>query len=165
VRYIIFVPESARPLTKDVDPLSVEYLTARVIPQLRTLTESDYRNGPKSILSTAARWSYILHDQNVLWCVEWEPGLLVVEFSPSGQMRWSALDSPVPNFGGRLASEDELAAFDEDEPNPQYNIVFDAWDAEVDSTQRTGWTAATDTELHIWNEAMRRPLLLSSDQR
>lgn len=69
-------------------------------------------------------------------------------------MSWCALRSPNPNFGGREASEAELDAYDEDEPNPQYNLVFDAWDPEVDPELREGWSEASADEVRRWKAAI-----------
>ena len=54
---------------------------------------------PAAILHTFARYSYIIYRNNVYWCAEWEPGLIVVRFSPDGSLAWTALRSPIPNFG------------------------------------------------------------------
>ena len=62
------------------------YLFERVAPTLRGLSDDEYANGLALILHTFARWSYILRDNDVFWCSEWEPGLTVVRFSPDGTM-------------------------------------------------------------------------------
>jgi hypothetical protein len=88
--------------------------------------------GLAAVLSTAARYSYVLDKQDVLWLVEWPPGLIVVQLSPSGHMRWTALRSPVPDFGGRLPLPEDGSPDDYDGINPQYNLVFTPIDASDD---------------------------------
>ena len=108
----------------------------QIIEQLKPLSDADYMNGPAVILRTLAKSCYVICGEDVLWCTEWGPGLVVIRFSPSGEMAWAAIRSPVPNFGGREASEEELDAYDEDEDNPQYNLIFTPWDAQFDPQDR-----------------------------
>lgn len=138
MQYIINVPGDgdewsiySAPVPKD----DAAYLK-RVISTLRPLSDDNYLNGPAFILNTLAKYSYILDDRNVYWCVQWAPGLIVVRFSPDGKMEWSAIRSPVPNFGGREADEAEWNEYDEDAVNPQYHLIFDPWDAQFDSQKR-----------------------------
>lgn len=115
-----------------VDPLEVTYLDEVIEPALEPLSDADYvaRYGP--ILETAARASYVLRGAAVYWCVEWKPGLVVVRFE-GDTMRACELVSPVPEFGGRVATQAELDAWDEDARNHQIRLVFDAWDAQFDA--------------------------------
>jgi len=83
-----------------------------------------------------ARYSYVLNENDVYWCIEWNPGLIVVRFSPKDEMAWTAIRSPVPNFGGREADESDWDDYDEDADNHQYNLIFDPWDAQFDGRQR-----------------------------
>jgi hypothetical protein len=157
--YLIFLPgnEDVLALSRALGKLESDYLKRMVSPLLRPLAEAEYVQGPIGILHTFARYSYVLAGRNILWCVEWGPGLLVLEFSRRGSMRWCALRSPNPEFGGRVASEEELKGYDEDHPNPQYNLVFTAWDARMDPDRRGGWTPATAYEITCWERAMARP--------
>lgn len=105
----------------------------RAISTLRPLSEEDYTNGLAAVLKTGAHFSYVLWNENVYWCIEWDPGFIVVQFTPKGDMAWTAIRSPVPGFGGREATDAEWDEYDEDAPNPQYNLIFDPFDAQYDS--------------------------------
>lgn len=109
---------------------------ARVAATLRPMSDDQYMHGPAAVLQTFAPYSYVLEGDAVYWCAEWGPGLIVVRFCPGGSLAWTALRSPVPDFGGREASESDWADYDEDAENPQYNLVFDAWDAQFDRENR-----------------------------
>src|SRR5262249_54930337 len=121
---------------------------------LRPLAEKDYREGAQGIVTTLARSSYILRGDDVLWCVEWRPGLVVIEFSPAGRVRWCAPRSPDPQFGGRQGSGEEVDAYDDEAPNPQYGIVFTAWDAQDDPGDRQGWKPASKADQERHTRAM-----------
>jgi hypothetical protein len=157
-RYIIFDLEDDTDeimFSGAVNQPEADYLRDVVLPRLRPLSEEDYFNGPLAIYGTAARFSYVLAGSDVYWCVEWDPGLLVIRFSADGSMSWCSLRSPVPNFGGREATEEELDAYDEDEPNPQYNLVFDAWDPQLEPELRDdGWAEVSADERRRWKAAM-----------
>jgi len=90
------------------------------------------------ILKTAARYSYVLDGCDLYWCIEWDPGLVVVRMSPGKELEWVALRSPIPNFGGRepLPEDGDPDEYDEDAENPQYNLVFRPWDAQFDEEYR-----------------------------
>jgi hypothetical protein len=105
----------------------------QVVTTLRPLSDKEYLNGPVVCLETMAKYSYVLDGNDLYWLVEWEPGLLVVRFRPDGTMAWTAARSPVPDFGGREASEAEIDAYDEDAPNPQYNLIFDPLDTQLEA--------------------------------
>jgi hypothetical protein len=156
-RYLIFDLEEGTDepsLSGAVNQPEADYLREMVLPRLRPLSEEDYSNGPLAIYATAACFSYILAGSDVYWCVEWNPGLLVIRFSADGPMSWCALRSPVPDFGGREATEEELDAYDEDEPDPQYNLVFDAWDPQLEPDLRDGWISISADERRRWVAAM-----------
>jgi len=112
------------------------YFVKRLLPTLCPLSDSAYMLGPAVILGTLARYSYILFEGSVYWCIEWEPGLLVIEFAPDGYMAWTAIRSPVPEFGDRTPIQNDIDAYDEAAPNHQHNLVFDPWDAALDETYR-----------------------------
>lgn len=113
----------------------VAYLR-RIIAELRPLSEEDYMNGPAVMLHTLAKYSYVLNEHELFWCVEWAPGLIVVRLSPNEPMAWAAIRSPVPNFGGRATADADWDDFDEDAENPQYNLIYDPWDAQFDAQDR-----------------------------
>lgn len=146
--YLIFAGEQAEMRSLAVGAAQARYLRDVVDPLLRPLTREQYTNDVHAILGTFARYSYVLHASHVYWCVEWSPGLLVVRFAPTGAIDWCALKSPNPEFGGRTATEAELDAFDEDAPNPQYRLVFDAWDARE-------LPLATAEQVGSWQAAMQ----------
>lgn len=133
--YVISVDEvmlSAPPKRADR-----QFFEAHLVPNLRPMSDADYMQGPAVILQTLAPYSYILYQGDVYWCAEWEPGLVVVRFSPGGGLAWTVLRSPIPDFGGREASDEELEAYDEDAENHQYNLVYQSWDARFDQFWRT----------------------------
>ena len=71
-RYVVHV-WSAGVRTSYTQPLpdrSAAYLAETVRPALVPLADDDYLSGPAAILSTPARSSYVLLDDEVLWCVE-----------------------------------------------------------------------------------------------
>jgi hypothetical protein len=138
-RYVIFVDQEGQEgvmLTAPLDEDDREYFVKGVLPTLRPLSDEDYMNGPAVILHSWARFSYILMGRTVYWCAEWQPGLIVVRFSPDGQMAWSGLRSPIPNFGGRTPNAEDLQNADEDAENHQYNLIFHAWDAQFEEDTR-----------------------------
>ncbi len=137
MRYVIFVErdDQLETYTAPVPDDDAAYLK-RVMASLRPLSQEAYLNGPAVILHSLAPYNYVLDGQDLYWCVEWPPGLLVVRFAPGGDMAWCMLRSPVPDFGGRVANDSEWDDYDEDAPNPQYNLVFDPWDAQLDHELR-----------------------------
>lgn len=140
MQYLFFVPsdhdpERATLYTAPVALDDADYLRS-TIGTLRPLSDDDYLSGPAVVLQTFAKYSYVLHKAAVFWCIEWEPGLIVVRFTPDGLLAWTALRSPIPNFGGRDADESAWDAYDEDVKNPQYNLIFDPWDAQLDPELR-----------------------------
>jgi hypothetical protein len=146
VRYIIFTDEDGEKVIRSspLSPTSEAYLRDVALPALRPLSDEAYVDGPAEIVGTLARSSYVLDDEVVYWCVEWPPGLLVVRLSPDGSMASAELTSPNPEFGGREATPEELDDFYDvqDEDNPQYDLVFDAWDAQFDEEEWTEWEVA-----------------------
>lgn len=149
MKYIIFFYEDADPVeaaepvlwSRSVQPGEEAYLRESVFPSLRPLSDEEYQIGPAKIRNTAARYSYILDNAVVYWCVEWEPGLVVVRFAPDASLALAELRSPNPQFGGREATDEELDNYDEDneEQTHQYNLIFDAWDAQFDEDERREW--------------------------
>ena len=149
--------EAKRPaLCRPVARSDVRYLKNVVVPSLRVLSDQEYFYGAHSIVETAAHASYVRFDRCILWCIEWGSGLLVVQCLESGAFQFCQLRSPNPNFGGRLSTPEEDAAFDEDAPNPQYNIVFDGWDADLEPSRFPDVREATEEESAVWGKCMRR---------
>lgn len=139
MQYVNFVyPDGDDDPVLHTAPVAADEATyfERIIAELRALSEEDYMNGPAVVLHTMAKFSYILRGEELFWCIEWQPGLIVVRMAPRQPMSWAAIRSPVPNFGGREASEAELEAYDEDAENPQYNLIFTPWDAQFDAQDR-----------------------------
>lgn len=155
MKYIIFVYEGTDPeeagepvlWSRSVPPGEEAYLRESVLPGMRPLSDEEYMAGPAKILNTAAHYSYVLDGEVVYWCVEWEPGLVVVRFALDASLALAELRSPNPEFGGREATDEELENYDEDneERTHQYNLVFDAWDAQFDDDERAEeWEVADD---------------------
>ena len=157
MKYIltVFEGEKEELVVKPVPRESVDYLRYVVFPALQPLSDEEYMYGPAAILRTFAHFSYILDGEVLYWCIEWEPGLLVIEMSPSGKMRWSSHKSLNPRFGGREASEEEIANYDEDEPNHQYYIVFDAWDAQFEEIYRDDCVPIDDKTKALYESALQ----------
>ena len=166
-RYAIFVAQGG-PNVMFTGPLGAdarEYLLRGIVPALRPLSDDEYLSGPVAILGTAARSSYVLVNRDVFWCVEWEPGLIVVRFSPNGAMAWAAFRSPIPDFGRRTPTEEDLkfaAELDPEADNPQYNLVFDAWDAqfEEDAREYRDFEPASADESSRWEAALAHAVAL-----
>lgn len=132
--YVIFVHEVM--FTAPLAETDLNYFINGILPTLQPVSDEDYMQGPAVILHTAARFSYIIYQEDVYWCAEWQPGLIVVRFSPDCSMARTVLRSPIPDFGGRQAEEEDLRSYDEDAVNHQYNLVFRAWDAQFDEFLR-----------------------------
>jgi hypothetical protein len=143
-QYVIFLDEVM--LAAPLEEGDSNYLRSGVLPHLSPLSDEEYMQGPAVILHTLARYSYILWRKDVYWCSEWEPGLIVVRFSPDGGMVWAALRSPIPNFGGRRPTAEDRRNYDPDAENHQYNLVFNAWDAQFDEDWRK-WRSFERAEL------------------
>jgi len=138
MNYIIFVEKDDESMMfhAPVPEENAAYLRDRVAPTLRPLRDEAYMLGPAVILKTLARYSYVLDEHDLYWCAEWDPGLLVVRFSPNHSMAWTAIRSPVPAFGGRTPKQEDLDSYDETAVNHQYRLVFDPWDAQLDERIR-----------------------------
>jgi hypothetical protein len=132
------------------------YVRTHIIPRLRPLTDEEYMTGPAVVLQTFARSSYILHGVDLLWCVEWAPGLMVLRFSPDGSLAWTGLRSPVPNFAGREPMQEDIDAYDEDAENYQYNLVFNPWDAQFsdDDRESDGYAPADEATQRAYEAAV-----------
>ncbi len=138
MQYVILVEQKRQApamYTAEVDQDDAAYLR-KAAQTLRPLSSEEYMRGPAAILHMLARYSYVLDGQDVYWCVEWTPGMIVIKFSRQGQMQWTALRSPVPDFGGKKPSPEDLAAYDKNAPNHQVNLIFDPWIAQSDPEDR-----------------------------
>jgi hypothetical protein len=146
MEYIIFVGEE-----KYVGPVPEEtqqFLRESVLPALRPLSDEAYSLGPAYILRTLARFSYVLIDDALLWCIEWSPGGIVVRLAPDGTLAFCAFRSPDPD--------------DEDEEDPFYALVFDAWDAQFDDELRDegGFVPASESIKQKFEAATRHTNVL-----
>lgn len=162
MKYIIFAEEDEKTVlrSQSLGPASEVYLREVVLPALRPLSDEEYSSGPVKILSTAAPFSYVLDDEIVYWCVEWEPGLLVVKFAPDKSLAQAELPSPNPQFGGREATDEELENYDEDAENHQYNLVFDAWDAQFDEEELQEWEVVDEDTKNRFEAALAHVQML-----
>jgi hypothetical protein len=114
-RYVIPEPgvvEEAVLLTAPVGEWDAEYFTDEILPTLRPMSDEEYMHGPAYILSSFAHYSYVLYEQDVYWCVEWDPGLIVIRLSPDATMAWNAFRSPIPDFGGREPQQEDVDNYD-----------------------------------------------------
>jgi hypothetical protein len=141
--YHVAVRLSSPPLVKPVRPLYERYFRAEIIPKFRPLSLDQYLGGPIGIVTSAARFAYVLDNETMNWCIEWPPGLLVIDVT-SDAMQWAARRSPNPQFGERSATDAEIERYEEWEeawerehypvPQPQYGLIFDAWDDIVEQS-------------------------------
>lgn len=155
MEYVIFVTSGGQEIlyTGPVPGCDAAFLQ-RIVDLLRPLSHEGYMTGPAAILHTLARSSYVLCGAELLWCVEWEPGLVVLRFSPNGEIGWGAVRSPVPDFGGCAAVESDRDGYNEDAENSQYNLIFDPWDAQFDDDERVRKSfvpADSESELRFQN--------------
>jgi hypothetical protein len=141
-------------LVKPVHPLYARYFREEVLPRFQPISLDQFVAGPIGISTTAARFSYVLDNEAVNWCIEWNPGLLVINVTPNS-MQWAARRSPNPEFGGRSATAAERERYAEWEQSwekkhhlvqpPQYGLIFDAWDDIVEQSF-SGWQPASDLQ-------------------
>lgn len=137
MQYVNFVYEDSDDATLHTGPVpdsDAAYLR-QVSQHLQPLSDEEYMTGPAVILHTMAKYSYVLDANELYWCTEWDPGLLVVKMVPDAELQWVALRSPIPNFGGRDPLPEDDEDYDEDN-NPQYNLIFTPWDAQYDKQNR-----------------------------
>lgn len=137
--YIIEVGESSEQMERYVAPVAEadeEYLR-RAVQHFVPLTLEQIAQGLSVIFQSGAQYSYVINENELLVCIEWQPGLLIVKVSEEQELQWVALRSPIPNFGGRVSlPEDGDPAEYDDLDNPQYNVVFTPWDAQFDPDER-----------------------------
>jgi hypothetical protein len=85
-QYVIFVDdegEKGAMFMAPLEPGDRDYFK-NVLRKMRPLSDHEYMNGLDAIRHTLARYSYILWEECVFWCVEWDSGLIVIRFSPDG---------------------------------------------------------------------------------
>jgi len=155
--YHIAVRLSGPPLVKPLRPLYERYLREQVIPRFQPLSLDQYLSGPNGIPATLARFSYVLDNEAVNWCIEWEPGLLVINVTPHA-MQWAARRSPNPQFGDRSATGAEIQRYEawgeawENEhypvPPPQHGLIFDAWDDMIEESF-SEWQSASEAQTRV----------------
>ncbi len=157
MKYFIWDKED-HPLTAPVAKADRDYFKKYVLLNLTPITETDYMEGFLAILHSLAKQSYILFDGKLYWLIEWDPGLIVLEFNQSGTMRAVALRSPIPCFGGREPLDiDNKEDYDEDAENHQYNLIFDAWDAQFDLQEQKwrGFKPAREEEQKLYFDCLK----------
>ncbi|MEO0474941.1 MAG: hypothetical protein AAF085_03070, partial [Planctomycetota bacterium] len=126
MHYVIFVPngdDHSDLYVGPVDDRDAAYLQ-QAIEHLSPMTDEQYLIGPAALLQAAVRYSYILHEKIVYWCIEYQPGLLIVRLASDDELHWAAIRSPVPDFGGRepLPEDGDPDTYEDDE-NPQINLI------------------------------------------
>lgn len=157
MKYLIHVHEaddSVKKYTGDVWWQDGEYLE-KCLQHLQPMTDEAYCNSLLVILNTGARWSYVIDHDIILWLVEWDPGFIVVRFGPDNLIAATAIRSPIPNFGGREATDADWDAYDEDGENHQYNLIFHPWDAQMDPTCRGDYKPANETDAACFEACMK----------
>lgn len=142
MKYLIFVEKKGKyvGLCCDVAKSDAAYLQKKVIPKMKPLTDDEYLYGPSGIVRTPAKHSYVIDGNDVYWCIDWSPGLLVIRFSPDGSMAWGAMNR---------AKEGE-----DDFDDPRYNLVYRAWDAQFDEIEQEDWNTAPKALVDRHTKAM-----------
>jgi len=147
-------------LVKPVRPLYAHYFHQEVVPRFQPISVDQFVGGPIGISATAARFSHVLDNEAVNWCIEWNPGLFVISVTQNS-MHWAARRSPNPEFGGRSATNAERERYAKWEHSwekqhplvqpPQYGLIFDAWD-EIVEQSFSDWRPASELE----NQTIRK---------
>lgn len=132
LKYFFWVDKDDRNDSKlhvgDVSATAAAFIRLHVGQNLSSLDADTYNHGPLGLLSSAVSSVYIMDRDAVLWCTEWEPGLIVVRFSPGDEMRWAAFRDPRPDFADRTPLPGD--SDDDANDNPLYSLIFDGWDAQ-----------------------------------
>lgn len=146
-------------VTGPVSDGAATYLQDVVKPLLQPLSDDEYTGGPMAILRTPARHGYVLDGDSVYLCIEWKPGLVVVRFEPDAPMAWAALASPHP--------KDDTDADDwpDETPDPQYDLVYDAWDAQFEVPERDDWDVVDAERQARFEAATQHASTLASELR
>lgn len=137
-------PVAVAPVGVDV----AEYLNM-IVPYLRPVTPEDYARGLAVLPRTGAPHSHVLVPPDVFRCVEWEPGLIVVRFGPDGDISWCGVRSP-------MAPTPDDHHRDPEAENPQFRLVFDAWDArhDDDHAEWMGFVAGSEETSEACDRAL-----------
>lgn len=130
-------------MVKPLENILAQYMRKQVLPLMKPLSKDDYLYGPAAILGAEAAYSYLLDGSVVYWCVEWDPGLLVIRFDDKGKMAYAALQALNPLFGNRTATLADIKAYEERECDQQVELVYQGYDAQFEDADRTGWVIAT----------------------
>ncbi|WP_286237874.1 hypothetical protein [Neptuniibacter halophilus] len=130
-----------------------EYFHTQVLPCLTPVSDQRYIQSFSIFKETHARWSYVLCEDKLYQCVLWPPGLIVLEFSPEGKIRAAAFNSLRPDHN---ASDEAWDDYDET-TDPQYNLVFEAWDATYDdwAYRQNHFSPASPEELALQHRCLR----------
>jgi hypothetical protein len=149
MKYIL-LNDSTNLLECEVPPSESRYLQA-AISSLEDLSDAEYLSSVVVVLRTSAKYSYVLDGINVLWLIEWQPGLIVVKFSPTKRMQWTAIRSPIPDFGGRIPLPPDDC---EDIQNPQYDLIYTSFDAAIDPDCTENFSKCDPETVSVFNAAL-----------
>ena len=131
MKYLIWVTEkdnSEKMYAAPVDKIDSDYFKREVTSYLKPISQAFYCQSFCAILQTLSRWSYVLYNEKLYWCILWgTSGLIVLEFQDDGTIQGVALRSP---------HKDEHWN-DGIYENHQYNLVYTAWDAQFEEEKRT----------------------------
>lgn len=110
---------------------------AEVDEALTPIAPEAYRDGPAVLLTTEARFAYVVTEQRTYWVVQWPPGFVVVTFGVDGT--FGAARLPV-----------------EDDDHPVVDLLVGAWEAQFDAEQRSevGFVPARPATEAAWQAAM-----------
>ncbi|MBI1249396.1 hypothetical protein GC197_16345 [bacterium] len=167
MQYVNFVYEDSDEPTLFTGPVpesDAAYLR-EAAAHLKPLTDEEYITGPAAILCSLAKSSYVLDGEDLYWCIEWQPGFVIVKMAPNAEMKWVALRSPVPDFGGREPLPEDGDPDQDIDDNPQYNLIFTPWDAQFDKQEREwgSFLPADEDSQTRFENAMSRADSLSKD--
>jgi len=143
------------PFTAPLETLQQQLLSELALPNLRTVSVEDYRDGFSVLWNSAAPSSVVIDDETVFVCFEWDPGCILLQIGPTSPIAAVALRDPRPTFGRREPLADD-PPFDEEElTNPLYDLIFTPWDAQFDPRDRQwgGFTAASATDTEVVRRA------------
>lgn len=142
----------------NVDKGDADYLR-HAAKHLQSLSDEQYMTGPAVLLLSMAKSSYVLSGKDLYWCVEWTPGLVIVRVSPEKPLAWvglAAQGAGSPNLGltglGSVVDDStsrEIGCENERDRlgNPQYNLIFDCYDAQQDTEFRESEFVVADVEV------------------
>jgi hypothetical protein len=129
-------------LIKPLENEEISYMRKEVIPRMKPLSKEDYLYGPAAILAAEPAFCYVLDGKHVYWCIEWDPGLLVIRFDDKGKMAYASLQALNPLFGNRTATLKEIQDYEDQGRDQQVELVYQGYNAQFEDADRTGWTIA-----------------------